>query len=146
MDISSVVKKNTTVVTDFRMPDGTLIIDENTKKPATIEIYGPDTDEHARLVAKRARELQLKNRDKKNSKDAEPEPVTEEMVKAQKEKDVESLAEITVSWTGWYEKGKPLKCTPENAKRLYLLIGTVRRKVDKAFGDEANFLEMSKDS
>jgi len=146
MDISSVSRKNTTVVTDFVLPDGTPIIDEKTGKPSFIEIYGPDTDEHNRLVAKRARDVQLKNQERQSNKNQQPEPITEDTVKQQKENDAESIAGITANWGGWYDKGKPLKCTPENAKRLYLLIGTVRRKVDKAFGDEANFLEVSKDS
>lgn len=51
----------------------------------------------------------------------------------------ELLAACTLSWVGVKEKGVELECTYENATRVYLKYGWLRKQIDEFASDRANF-------
>lgn len=138
MDISSVKIKDTTVLNEFYDPAGDLIVDESTGQPVSIEIYGAESDQFRKLIAKRIRAEQVKNKGKRKRDD---EPVTDESLAKVRKEGLQTLAECTVSWSGFYRDGKELKCTVENAVALYQAAPFIRKQVDAAMGDESAFFE-----
>tara|TARA_R110000782_G_C14819221_1_gene413864 strand:- start:19872 stop:20309 length:438 start_codon:yes stop_codon:yes gene_type:complete len=140
MDLSKVKVKDTTIISGFKYPSGDLIIDEKTKKPVTIEVYGSDSVEFQTMIANRARRDQL--RAKATARDAnEDREVTVSEVDAAKQASAIDYARCTVAWTGFYEEGKPLECTQENAARLYTSAPYIKRRVDAVIGDQSAFFE-----
>ena len=53
------------------------------------------------------------------------------------------LVACTIAWEGFDLDGKPLECTPENARKVYSNPGLrwIREQVDRFVGDRANFLK-----
>jgi hypothetical protein len=138
MDISTVKIKDTTVIDEFYDPAGDLIIDEYTGKPVTIEIFGAESDQFRKMIAKRIRAEQIKNKGKRKRED---EPVTDESLAKARKEGLQTLAECTVAWTGFYRNGDELACTVENAIALYEAAPFIRKQVDAAMGDESAFFE-----
>lgn len=54
---------------------------------------------------------------------------------------VSLLADCTISWSGVVLDGKPLECTPENAKMVYTRFAWIREQIDIAVNDRANFMK-----
>ena len=57
------------------------------------------------------------------------------------EKGMKMLVAATISWSGVYWEGKPLTCTPENARMLYTERDFIGRQVVRFAARSANFLE-----
>jgi len=138
MDISSVKIKDTTVINEFYDPAGDLITDEKTGKPVTIEVYGAESDAFRKMIAKRIRTEQARNKGKRKRDD---EPVTDELMARNRKEAMQTLAECTVAWSGFYKDGKQLECNAENAVALYEAAPFIRKQVDAAMGDESAFFE-----
>ena len=138
MDISTVSVKDTTVIDDFYDPSGDLIVDEVTGEPVWIEIYGAESDKFRKMLANRIRQEQIRNKGKRKRDD---EPVTDESLAKARKEGLQTLAECTVAWGGFYNKGEPLECNVENAAALYQAAPFIRKRVDAVMGDESAFFE-----
>lgn len=56
------------------------------------------------------------------------------------------LAHCTDSWKGVTYDGKELKCTHDEAKKLYRELPWLREQIDRAISDRANFIQASMSS
>ncbi len=55
------------------------------------------------------------------------------------ERGIRLLAAVTVRWAGIEWEGKPVDCSPQNARFIYRNLKWLREQVDAFVGDRANF-------
>lgn len=53
----------------------------------------------------------------------------------------ELLASVVVGWSGFEENGKPVQCSKEAAKDLMTRYPWLRKQIDAAVDEDANFLQ-----
>lgn len=107
--------------------------DVRTGKPtdAVITVRGMDSDDFQRLKADRARDMAAR-RESGNYAEL-----------TQEERDelaVDTLARMTVGWTGLSHGGQPLVFSVAAARDLYRRFPAIREQVNVFIADRANFL------
>ena len=118
--------------------------DTAVEQGAVMELLDPLTDEPTGATitllgydSAKAKEIIHKNSNKRMKKRSS---ISAENIEAN---GLDLVVALTVSWKDIDEKGKPLKCTPENVKKVYEDYGWIRDQVDTYIGDRANFLTKS---
>ena len=58
--------------------------------------------------------------------------------------EVDRLVACTLSWSGFMRDGKPIECTPGEARAIYEGTAWIRVQANEFLGDAANFLQSTK--
>lgn len=121
--------------------------DEEKTKPVTITLQGTDSDAYSKIIEfnanKRNKETALKAREKAragkfNHIDDEAELIN---LEEQQQAACEMYAKLTTGFENISLDGKkPLECTVENARNLYMSHKGIRTQVDAFIADQANFI------
>lgn len=110
---------------------GVGLIDEATGKPVEIVLLSADSTTFTRLSHQQQNERIKKMRGRGKIATTSQEVL---------EDSIELLAAVTKSWSGIVLDGKPLECSPANAKALYTRLPWVREQADDFVNDRVNFL------
>lgn len=117
-------------VLELRLPSGAPMLTDD-KKPVTITLLGHDADVVTELANEQA------NRHFRQGLGAK---ITAEGALAN---EIELLVKATVSWSGLVFEGEELKCTPDNARRIYRDFPFIRDQARAFMSDRANFYRAS---
>lgn len=117
-------------VLELRHPSGAPLLTDD-KKPVTITLLGHDADAVTELANEQA------NRHFRQGLGAK---ITAEGALAN---EIELLARATVAWSGIVLAGEALKCTPDNARRIYRDFPFIRDQARAFMSDRANFYRAS---
>jgi len=99
---------------------------------AWIKVAGPDS----KLAKQRRSQIQRLFRGKRNISDVDIDTLEKEAL--------ETRVALTLDW-GNIELGEPVKCTEENARKVYSEYPWIAEQVDSFQGDRANFFTSSSD-
>lgn len=116
---------------ELTLPNGQLILDEQTKKPWTIRLLGVDSrkyqDAQHRLANKRmSRRAKARGRVAVSSEELEADQL-------------ELLVEVTVGWEHIQFNG-PFAFTKDNVRTLYQQFPWIREQAEEFVADRSNFL------
>lgn len=123
---------NTGAVMHLELPDGSLAYNEDT--PVTITLLGYESDKSKKLVVQQLRKKRLQGKGKREQE------ITLETLEQSEQEDADMLAELTVSWTGFEEKGKALPCDKETARHVYLTYSRIRKQALDFLRNDSNFV------
>ncbi len=102
------------------------------KTDAWVKVAGPDS----KLAKQRRAQIQRLFRGKRNISDIDIDTLEKEAL--------ETRVALTLDW-GNIELDKPLKCTEENARKVYSEYPWIAEQIDAFQGDRANFFPSSSD-